>query len=127
MGFLADILKDLPTVGVARERIALVEQKYELLERENEVLKHENARLKSELDAMRRQVPSTEWVEARGVLFKRKSDGKFEPDAYCPDCKRALSGAAMHDLYFPQSCSKCGFTAPFLKDETSAILAELGK
>lgn len=123
MGWLTDILKDIPTVGVARERIALAEQKYELLERENETLKLENVRLKGELEALRRQVPSTEWVEARGVLFKRRPDGRFEQDAYCPSCKLVLS--TFREEVFPPQCSQCKMRAPFFKSEIPEIIASL--
>jgi len=123
MSVLTDILKEIPTSGVLRERVALAEQKYDLLERENEVLKHENARLKAENAALKKAVPSTEFVETRGVLFKRKADGTFEPDAYCPDCKRALW--TLDESIFPLGCSKCKFQAPFFKRDTAAIIAEL--
>lgn len=125
MGLLTDILKEIPTSGVLKERVALAEQKYELLEQQSENLKLENARLKAENAALRKAAPSSEFVEARGVLFKRKADGSFEPDAYCPDCRRPLSMGAIHDLYFPPTCSKCNFDAPFLKSEIPGIIAGL--
>jgi hypothetical protein len=123
VGFITDILKEIPTSGVLKERVALAEQKYELLERENDVLKQENARLKSELEALRRKVPSTQFVEARGVLFKVKPHGGYEPDAYCPDCKRALW--TLEEDVFPLGCSKCKYQAPIFKRDVAGIIAEL--
>lgn len=122
MGLFADILKEIPTTSVARERMALAEQKYEMLERENEVLKQETARLKGDLESLRRQVPSTEWVEARGVAFKRRSDGTLEPDAYCPDCKRAMRAL---DPEMPLRCSKCKYLAPFETPRLAEIISVL--
>lgn len=123
MGWLTDLLKEYPALNVARERLALADAKYELLERENGTLKLEIARLKGELEALRRTAPSTEWVEARGVLFKRRADGTFEPDAYCPECKRALNAL---ESFMPLRCSKCKYLAPFKAPELAGIIASLG-
>jgi hypothetical protein len=123
MGLLTDILKEIPTSGVLKERVALAEQKYDLLEQQNENLKLENARLKSELAAIKSAVPSSAFMEARGVLFKRKANGSFEPEAYCPDCERVLS--TFEEMVFPPSCSRCRFQAPFFKKEIAGIIAEL--
>lgn len=59
MGWLADILKEFPAVSVAKERLALVEQKYSDLEKkyddmckEIEKLKDENSELKAKLQEL---------------------------------------------------------------------------
>lgn len=122
MSWLSDLLKEYPALNVARERLALAEQRYELLERENEVLKLENARLKGENEAMRRTSPRPEFVESNGALFKRKADGTFEPIAYCPDCKSALSSPIEPILL---RCSKCKYSAPFHKSELTGIISQL--
>lgn len=106
-----------------KERVALAEQKYELLEQQNENLKLENARLKAEITTLKNAVPSSEFIEARGVLFKRKANGTFDGEAYCPDCERVLS--TFEESVFPPSCSRCKFQAPFFKREIAGIIAEL--
>jgi hypothetical protein len=123
MGWFTDLLKQYPALEVARERLALADEKYESLGRENETLKLDNARLRRELEALRSSIPRTEFVESRGVLFKRKPDGTFGPDAYCPDCERVLS--TFEESVFPPSCSRCRFQAPFFKCDIQAIIAEL--
>lgn len=122
MAWLTDLLKEYPALEVARERIALAEARFAAMEAENRTLKEDLAILKGENTALRRQVPSSEFVEARGALFKQKATGQFEPIAYCPECRRALSTI---DNYIPPSCSKCRFMAPFRQDEIPKILADL--
>ena len=123
MGWLSDLLKHYPAVEVAREEIALCEKQYTVLQNENTTLKEEVARLKAENAMLKRQIPTDNFVESSGALFKRKTDGTFEKIAYCPDCRRALS--TMEPTYFQPNCSKCGFTAPFMADEIPKIIAEL--
>lgn len=48
MGWLADILKEFPAVSVARERLALVEQKHKDLEKKYNEACEETKRLKAE-------------------------------------------------------------------------------
>lgn len=122
MGFLSDLLKDYPALNVAQERVALAEAKYAALEEENKRLKGENAQLKGELAAAQRQIPSDDFVERRGVLFKRRADGKFDPDAYCPKCKTPLY--AMDDIFIP-TCSGCRFRSPIKRPEMRVIVGEL--
>ena len=47
MGFILDILKDIPVNAVLRDKLQQLEKKYEELEAENTQLKGENKRLKS--------------------------------------------------------------------------------
>lgn len=123
MNLLTDILKEIPTSGVLRERVALAEQKYESLERENETLKKENAKLKGELEAVRRKVPNPAFVEARGVLFKRRENGGYEPDPYCPECQRVMT--CYEPTVVPATCDRCKITAPFRQHQIPQIIAEL--
>jgi len=122
MGWIADLLKEFPALEVARERLALLEAKFADLEAESARLRDEVARLQRQNAALKRQVPTSDFVEAQGVLFRRKPDGRFQNVAYCPDCKRALS--TLHDV-MPPTCSKCHFMAPFYRDEIPRIIAEL--
>ena len=124
MGWLVDLMKGVPTVAVAHERIALAEEKVSRIEAENKRLADENAALKAEVEQLRRQVPSLEFVSSRGVLFKRKADGSIEPDAYCPDCKKPMWAL---ERMFPPKCSACGFKAPFQKGDIPSIIADLAR
>jgi hypothetical protein len=123
MGWFSDLLKEYPALEVAKERIALLETKFTTLETENAKLRDEVANLRRENEAIKRQLPSEDFVEARGVLFKRKADGSFEPDAYCPNCKRAL--ALPRVLAVAPTCSLCHYQASFRARDLWGIVNEL--
>jgi hypothetical protein len=122
MGLFTDLLKDFPALAVARERIELAEAKQKSLEEENERLKNEVSELQSRVAMLQSKIPDTRFVEFRGVLFKRQSDGRIEEAAYCPDCKRVMSSL---ENMLPFCCSKCDFVAPFKGTELKSILAQV--
>ena len=122
MGWITDLLKEIPTAGVAHERMALAMENVAAMEGELDRLKDANARMAGELAAARQLIPDSDFVEARGALFKRRAGGGFEQDAYCPDCKRVLSSI---EAFLPLDCSKCGFMAPFSEDDLRRIVAGL--
>jgi hypothetical protein len=122
MSFFSDLLKDFPALEVARERIKLVEDKQRSVEEENQRLRQTVATLQADIAALRLRLPSTEFVERRGAIFKRLPTGGFESVAYCPDCKRALS--TLED-FIPLSCSKCNYIAPLRGPEIPAIIQSL--
>ncbi len=124
MSWFSDLLKDYPALNVAKERIALAEAKFASLETENAKLREEIASLRRENESLKRQLPSDDFVEAQGALFKRKPDGSFESIAYCPDCRRALAPFPVSG-YFGPKCSKCGYEAPFKDHEIPEILKAL--
>ena len=124
MGWFSDLLKEYPALEVARERIALLEAKFANLETENATLREEVASLQRENKTLKRQLPTEDFVEARGALFNCRPDGSFEPIAYCPDCKRALAPFPMPGTFGP-ICSKCHYRAPFKENDIPEILKEL--
>ena len=122
MAWLTDLLKEYPALNVARERIALAEQRYNHSNVKTKCSSKKPLAQERELESLRRQVPSTEWVEARGVSFKRRGDGTFEPDAYCPECKRAMNALSS---FMPLLCSKCEYVAPVQTSLLAEIVAGL--
>src|SRR5262245_39445561 len=122
MAWLADLLKDFPSLSVARERLALIEQKLADAEAENAKLRAENANLKAQVSAATVQAS---FIESNGALWKRGSDGKVEPIAYCPDCKRALSPWPPAPADDNLTCTKCDFIAPFPPSKQREIAAKL--
>ncbi|MGH9426349.1 MAG: hypothetical protein ACRD2L_08605, partial [Terriglobia bacterium] len=124
-------LKDYPALSVAKERLALVEERLKQAEVQNAKLKEENSALIAECTELRKKVSAHEktspFIEYMGVLWKERGH-LVEPLAYCPDCKLAMSA-------FPPSsdetliCSKCNFVAPFLpsqiRDMTLRLEVEL--
>jgi hypothetical protein len=124
MGWFTDLLKEYPALEVARERIALAEAKFANLETENVRLQEEVAGLRRENESLKSRMPVEGFIEARGALFKRRVDGSFEPDAYCPACKSALAPFPIPGAFGP-SCSRCRYRAPFKSSEIPQIIKEL--
>src|SRR5450830_433043 len=58
MGWLADLLKDIPVSAVARERVALAEEKYQKVVDENLELKNQLEVVRSENGNLRKQLAS---------------------------------------------------------------------
>ncbi len=56
MGWIVDLLSEVPLSAVLREKVSQLESKYTALEAENKVLKSENADLRLKLDDARREV-----------------------------------------------------------------------
>ena len=128
MDWLAELLKEFPSLSVAKERLQYWQDKYNTLEsendrlrRENEQLDKDNAKLKSQVETLQ---TSEGFVESEGVLWKRKPNGEYEKNPYCPICKLVMSPSPpMVPIHI--SCLKCSFTAPFRPDKVEAIMNEL--
>jgi DNA-binding transcriptional ArsR family regulator len=67
MGWLQDLLKDIPVSAVLEQRVKLADDKYEAIARELEQCKQENANLKREIadlkrenERLRAQLPSSD-------------------------------------------------------------------
>ena len=132
MGWLTDLLKDYPALSVAKERLALMEERLKHAEARSSVLQQENESLRAELTELKKRVPSdlgkNPFFEYSGVLWKESRDGLIDPLAYCPVCKLAMS------TFPPRSndsliCTKCNFAAPFapseVKDKALKLEVEL--
>lgn len=120
------LINEHGSAAILKERLALAAEQFKKIEEENRLLKHEKTAIEDELGKLRAQLKEVlipqEFVESRGVLFKRIKDGKYEPDAYCPTCKVvlfSLSGV------LPLKCSKCGFAANMTGKEIPRAIAGL--
>ena len=122
MGFVTDLIKEFPALSVVRERLALAEGKFAALEADNRRLNKANSKLRAEVAELRKRMPSDEFVEHKGVLFKRGRSGAFDGIAYCPVCQLALSTP---EEFFPPRCSKCRFDAPFALSQIPQIITEI--
>lgn len=120
MGWLTDLLKDYPTLSVAKERLSFIEEKLRAAEEENQKLREENASLRSKVDSVEKR---EQFIAFSGVLWK-EFNGIVDEIAYCPECNLAMSA-------FPPGsnemliCSKCNFTAPFSPNEVKALAKKL--
>lgn len=109
MGWLADVLSNIPTLAVARERLELLRDKYQDLEAENDRLRELVENLKGENGELQQRaaVSSEEFVRYRGLLWLKESAGTFEPAPYCPKCRTPMSGVPLPASPFFWSCSQC--------------------
>ena len=105
----AALLRDMHQA--AKEEVAELKQKVLELEAENYRLKQETTRQKK----------SQEFIEKRGVLFKRGSDGRIEPDAYCKTCFGVLMG--IDDL--PLYCGECRWHASITTGDIPETIASI--
>lgn len=128
MTWLTDLLKEFPSLSVARERLALVQERLKQSEAKSLALQTEVDALRRECPSLQRRIadtpPPVKTYEFRGVLWKEQRDGLIEPIAYCPECKLAMSE-------FPPRtdenliCTKCNFVAPFPPSEVRDMALRL--
>lgn len=126
MGLFTDILKEIPTTGVLRERILLLQEKMNDcneqvidLKEENTQLKEDNRKLEEEIQKLRSQ---EDFEEHRGALFKRKPGGGYHLSVYCPLCHNStfsLQGIT------PYSCQACKWYADFTGKQLTSIINKL--
>lgn len=127
MSKILDLLANIPTVTVLRERIALIREQAQILEKQMEACQKENARLKEEIAHLHKDLSTyrkaEEFVEHRGALFKRKSGGGYHLVVYCPLCHSSTS-ALEPGIQF--ACTdRCGWIANFKGMDLDGIIKEL--
>jgi hypothetical protein len=105
---LTNILQEVGTASVLRERLLLLQDQLQLVVQENVNLKKENTRLKKQHKELTVQLEKyslpEQFVEHRGVLF-RKSGSGYSESPYCPVCKIPMSSVEPGIPFF---CNKCG-------------------
>ena len=130
MDWLDDILREHPEAAAAKERLKYWQDRYNVLEKENESLRREVDRLKRENDEMKSQIErhlkTSGFVEEEGVLWKKKVDGEYEKNPYCPICRVVMTPSPPM-LPTLLSCIRCSFTAPFRPDDLKKIISKLPK
>ena len=127
MSWLTDLLKEYPALSVARERLALLEERLNDAERQNEKLRRELEKIQMERDFLLENAKEVEkssrFFEHKGVCWQIY-EGEVEPFPYCPDCHLAMHA-------FPPGsdemlvCSKCDFVAPFAPSEIEKVAKSL--
>lgn len=116
---ILELLSNVPSVAASHERIAFAREQVEALDRQLTEARAEIERLRKELA---RRVPP-EFVEHRGVLWKRTGDNDFAPDPYCPHCHSAMAGWPSE--MDPVVCGKCKFIGPFRGAEARRLWKSL--
>jgi hypothetical protein len=107
--------KSIPDSELAtlRETLALERKKIASLESENNKMREEIDRLNSEKPF---SPEISAFIEASGVLWKRKPSGHYESIPYCPTCKSTLA-----DYSGSLLCLKCNWQAPIKSFEAPSV------
>jgi len=89
----------------------------------NKVLTQQVERLK--MEGARPPAPEPEpdnLIEHLGVVFNRKTSGRFSRAVYCPKCHRGMK--AVSDM-LPFTCSSCRTTTSFNASELNDVILRL--
>ena len=126
-------LKDVFAAAALREHITIQDEKIAALTAEIATQRQEIAELKAENGQCKKRIQDageennrlrktqTEFVEARGALFKRIQGG-FDVTVYCPECRAPLSD---FNGDFPFVCDRCGINLTFKAKDVPDILKSL--
>jgi len=124
---ISEFLSGIPVNAVLRERIALLLEDKQRLEKQVKELQEANAGLVKDCGTLRSQLAgyqaAAEYVEHRGVLFKRQARGGYALIPYCAACHVPLG--SVEGLHM--SCAKCRFIASFNFEELNSIHLELAR
>jgi hypothetical protein len=131
MGWLFELLKDVPLSVVLRERVQLAEDKVKKLQMERDEARSEVERLTREIEAINKRfdeqkISEKEFVSFKGVKWKRKPSGELEQVPYCPSCSLVLHPVPQFGL-LPRDflkCYCCSFRSPFKLSELDRIATE---
>ena len=122
---IKELINEVGTSSILRERLLLVSEQLELMRQEIETLKKENAELVSNNDKLTKQLieksVSEEFVEYNGVLFRKTGHG-YSGIAYCPVCKIPLGASNKRTNLW---CSKCTFRTFIRFSDIPGIIAKL--
>lgn len=126
LGTIFKLYEDASTGAIKREHIALLQEQVQPLVKKIEDVEEENARLKKSSEAATRQLAEyaarEQFIEFRGVLFKKALSGGYYPDAYCPACRTVLMFRTTREQV---ACSRCKFIAPFIGGELPSLVSKL--
>jgi hypothetical protein len=94
-GHMERLITEHAAAAVLREHLALVRAQYDDVAKKHVALQQTHAETVARLAELEREI--TDWrerekfVEARGVLWKRKTEGGYHEVPYCPDCRLPLA------------------------------------
>lgn len=116
---LIELLAALPVTAVLRIECERLLQRN--LEIEKEVAKL-NAVIAEQDKRLAEYAAKEQFVEFRGVLWRKLESGRYATDPVCPVCRVVLWQC--EDL-LPFRCSICKFKSPFLRGELTAVFERL--
>ena len=119
MKSILELIPDIP----ANADLRIVAQTFE---KQIAELQQKCARLEGELGSIKQQPAAqrnpTEFVEHRGVFFKRRPNGGYYDDVLCRKCRQPMvSFVGEH----PYMCKPCGITVNFAEGDLRRIMGEL--
>lgn len=117
MGWFTDLMKDVPTLSVARERMALAEDKFKTIEAENQQLREQLQRVVAQCTELREKLEAATqeqtFVKQSGLLWLRQADGQFEDAPYCPKCQTVMHKFPPIGRPMMWLCSSCQMSANY--------------
>ena len=63
-----------------------------------------------------------EFIAHEGAVFKRKPEGGYEPEVYCPGCGQSVSALAESLCFY---CPHCNWRADFTGRQLPAVMKSL--
>ena len=104
-------------LAFVREQAATLEKQIATLQQENTTLKQQLAKCQGELSA---NATAEDFIEHRGVLFKRKAGGGYHLAVYCPLCQKPAGSPEG----IPYHC-RCGWCGDFGAGELKQVMEDL--
>lgn len=134
MSWVMEMLQGIPVNAVLREKILLIEEKIKRFEDEKKRLEDEVVSLRKENNSLRAQLTplalDLEYTEECGVLWKRRPNGTFHYQPYCPICKIAMTKYTPSIVggYAPKykfRCPKCVLVSDVYETDAPEIIKSL--
>ncbi len=123
LSLLEKAINEHGSSAVLRERLGLVKDELAKAEKEKADLQIELANAREEISMLKEKMPSRQFVEYRGVKFKRKPSGGYERSVYCPSCEVGM--ATIPGGTLPFVCGRCNCLSGFPAGELDSILREV--
>jgi hypothetical protein len=110
MGWITDLLKEIPSAARYKSELEQMESENERLRHQVKVLESENSKLKQKVA----ELSPSGMTPYLGLLWNSLPSGSYEPNPYCPDCKSVLMGfpPEVNDMWL---CGKCHRQFPYSK------------
>jgi len=129
MSKILDILGEIPTSAVLRERLAFVKEQVQAMEKTIETLQEENSNLKKQVSQLQTELSSKakadEFVEQDGALFKRNGTKGYHRAVFCIKCKGPMT--SLPHTPFICTASGCGTSVGFTSADLDRIIKSLPK
>lgn len=114
------------SAAIMRERLELIREQGQALEKKLAVSEEENTALRRRVAELEGQLAAKtereDFVECRGALFKRRSDGGYHLAVYCPRCHGPMSSLMDETPFY---CGSCRVSVNFIGSQLRSVMADL--